>query len=179
MDTFQWCRRFMTMFLADDHVEVNRVGHCNPQDPGYDWLRFTGSERSLRGNLQECRLLVSVDAGPPVVLVRRTPEVSPRRVVHISARDLLVASLQTSGAVLSKPAGRQRSLPAGQRLTSPGMLATMAPGLPFTIAALFADPNWQTVTIAALPASPARLDIKRPAISSILSNRQGSPLPCL
>jgi hypothetical protein len=110
MDTFQWCRRFMTMFLADDHVEVNRVGHCNPQDPGYDWLRFTGSERSLRGNLQECRLLVSVDAGPPVVLVRRTPEVSPRRVVHISARDLLVASLQTSGAVLSKPAGRQRSL---------------------------------------------------------------------
>ena len=72
--------------------------------------RFTGSERSLRGNLRECGLLVSVDAGRQMVLVRRTLEGSPRQVLHIRACDLLVANLQTSDAMLSKPAGRHRSI---------------------------------------------------------------------
>ena len=31
----QWCRRFMTMFLVDDHAAVNRDGHCDPKQPGY------------------------------------------------------------------------------------------------------------------------------------------------
>jgi hypothetical protein len=76
--------------------------------------RFTGSERSLRGNLRECGLLVSVDAGRQMVLVRRTLEGSPRQVLHIRARDLLVANLKTSGAMLSKQAGRHRSILKGR-----------------------------------------------------------------
>jgi hypothetical protein len=72
--------------------------------------RLPVSEQSLRRSLRERRLLASIDAGRQMVLVRRTLEGSPRQVLHMRARDLLVANLQTSGAMLSKPAGRQRSL---------------------------------------------------------------------
>ena len=72
--------------------------------------RLPVSEQSLRRSLRERGLLASVDAARQMVLVRRTLEGSPRQVLHIKASDLLVANLQTSGAVFSKPAGRQRSI---------------------------------------------------------------------
>jgi hypothetical protein len=37
----QWCRRFMTMYLVDDHAAVNRAGHCNPRHEGYSSLPET------------------------------------------------------------------------------------------------------------------------------------------
>jgi hypothetical protein len=30
-----WCRRFMTMWLVDDHGAVEQAGHCNPRAKGY------------------------------------------------------------------------------------------------------------------------------------------------
>ncbi len=33
-----WCRRFMTMWLVDDHGAIERAGHCDPKAAGYDEL---------------------------------------------------------------------------------------------------------------------------------------------
>jgi len=75
------------------------LGFSSPQKPRI--YPFRG------GNFEAKEAKIRVER---VQLVRRTLEGSPRQVLHIRARDLLVANLQTSGAVLSKPAGRQRSL---------------------------------------------------------------------
>jgi len=34
----QWCRKFFTMWLSDDHGAFNRRGHGDPTDPQYDTL---------------------------------------------------------------------------------------------------------------------------------------------
>ncbi len=33
-----WCRRFMTMWLVDDHGAIEKAGHCDPTAEGYDQL---------------------------------------------------------------------------------------------------------------------------------------------
>jgi hypothetical protein len=50
--------------------------------------RLPVSEQSLRRSLRERDLLVSIDAGRQMVLVRRTLEGSPRQVLHLKASDL-------------------------------------------------------------------------------------------
>ena len=65
--------------------------------------RIAVSEQSLRRSLRERGLLVSVDAGRQMVLVRRTLEGGPRQVLHLKARDLVGRGAESPDAVRSKP----------------------------------------------------------------------------
>jgi hypothetical protein len=51
--------------------------------------RLLLSQQSLRHSLRERGLLVSIDAGRQMVLVRRTLEGGPRQVLHLKANDLV------------------------------------------------------------------------------------------
>jgi len=69
--------------------------------------RLPVSEQSLRHILRERGLLVSIDAGRQMVLVRRTLEGGPKQVLHLKASDLVGQSTEARGAMSSKPmAGR-------------------------------------------------------------------------
>jgi hypothetical protein len=59
--------------------------------------RLPVSAQTLRHRLREHGLLVSIDAGRQMVLVRRTLEGRPRQVLHLKACDFMSFSAEKSG----------------------------------------------------------------------------------